>query len=107
MSKNNFQNKSVDLVFGLILGGIIGTVVSLLYKTEKGKKIKKKLLHYYNDIDVYSRKIIQQAEKESKEIKKKFNESNQSNKQKSFKARKQKITHFSRVFQRLGKPLRK
>ncbi len=108
------KKKSLHFVSGLALGTAVAAGAAFLYKTKKGKKVRKLFAGHYDDAKGYLDNLVKDVKQQAKKLEKNMDKSNQVVAKKT-KTVKKKVTDQTdsavdtarRVFKRLGKPLLK
>ncbi len=96
--------KTLHFTSGLIVGTAVAAGAAFLYKTNKGKKVKKILESYYAEAKDHLNDLIKDVKKQSKT--KTIPEAMDNVAKKEIKAIKKKITVIKKnVFSKSGKPL--
>ncbi len=108
MPKNK---KSIHLASGLALGAVVAAGASFLYKTQKGKKIRKEFSKHLDDAKTYLPELIKDIKLKAKKLEDSLETSNKTVETKSKKTKKKiKKTVSSvkkNIFVKSGKPLAK
>jgi len=71
-----YENNKKDFMWGVLAGGTLATLVSLLFTTKKGKQIQKQVGDLYDDIETNVKdaftnskeKIVEAAEEGTKKV---------------------------------------
>jgi len=63
-----FENhKTQDFFWGALIGGAIGTLATMLFTTQKGHQIRKKIADKYNDLEEGIRDKAQELEESAEQ----------------------------------------
>lgn len=108
MSKNK---KSVHLTAGLALGATVAVGATFLYKTKKGKKIRKEFSKHLDDTKSYLPELIKNIKLKAKKLENSLENTNQDLLKKSNQTKKKVTKTVSKIkkniFVKSGKPLAK
>lgn len=103
------SKKSIHLTAGLVLGSIVAAATTFLYKTKKGKKIRKEFAKHLDDTKTYLPELIKNIKIKAKKLEVSLENTGQELEGKSKKAKKKIIKTASKVkknlFVKSGKPL--
>jgi gas vesicle protein len=105
------KRKSVNFVSGLALGTAAAAAATFLYKTKKGKKVRRQLKHHINDAKEFLAEHIEDIKTQAKKLESTLEEQNLATQKKTKKVKrrvKQTVSSAKkRVFRKSGKPLAK
>ena len=99
--------KPIGFISGIALGAVVAGAATFLYKTKKGKKIRKGLEGYYQETLVHLKDIVKQAKKRTKKIEKQLEQQAKTIDTKSKSTRRQVVSQIKKnLFRRSGKPIK-
>ena len=109
------KKKSANFVSGLAIGTAVAAAAAFLYKTKKGKKIRKHLANNLDDAKGFLKEHLKETELKAKKLEATLEENNQATIKKAKTAKRkiaknlQKTTSEikKKVFLKSGKPLAK
>ncbi len=103
------KKKSAHLTAGLALGAAVAAGAAFLYKTEKGKKVRKEFSKHLDDAKAYLPELVKDVKLKAKKFESSLEESNQEvvKKTKKTKRKVKKATDIvkKKVFSKSGQPL--
>jgi gas vesicle protein len=115
VTNSKSKRKSVNFVSGLALGTAVAAAATFLYKTKKGKKVRRQLKHHIKDTQGFLGDHVKDIKKQAKKLETQLEESQKQAERKTRSTQRQvknKLqataeTARRRVFLKRGKPLAK